>query len=417
MSRQFTCTFEDDNIVTVGGTMWSAAGGASVTVVQTNPHSGLRHLRQPGAASGAGSPRKDLQTFRTGGTIWYREYWNPDVLPTSGTTTFVCAARSSGSAAVWHVSHVRADNTLVLVNDANTGTQIATTATISVDTWYRIEVEHVIHLTTGSLTLKLFLGNSTVPLDTVTLDGVAHAGEPTITGNVQQYIPGTPASVNQGQVWFVDDIAINDNTNPGDGSNMSWCGPANGFLLKPNRDIAPSEWTPLSGTDHFAMVDDLPGTCDDDGSYIFTAVSPNEDDFGLTAIPADVPSDAVFLLADTAMRARGDATTPDVQVSFWDSAAWSSGPVYTLSASYSGSNTSQHCVTNLAGKTKADGANFKIGVQLLSDESCFVTAMWTQVEWLESDVAAPVIRARSPQFYPAKPGGQRFPSGITAVKH
>lgn len=62
---------------------------------------------------------------------------------------------------------------------------------------------------------------------------------------------------------YFDDIALNDTS--GDADN-SWCGDGHVELLKPNLDGDTLQWTPSSGSDHYAMVDDVPP--DDDTTYV-----------------------------------------------------------------------------------------------------------------------------------------------------
>jgi hypothetical protein len=385
--RLFTCGFEENNLFTPGasGTTWTAAPGGSVTIVTTTtPHSGLYHLRCPAGSSGAAGPRKDLASARTSGTLYVRAYWKPQTLPTSGTTTKIFSAQTSGSAAQWSVEHVRADNTIRLVNTANSSTIASTTASVTAGTWYRLEVRHLISTSVGELELRLYDGDNTATMTggTALLNG-SGSGEPTTTANIQQFFFGPNVSVNQGQLWYLDDLAINDTA--GSFQN-SWCGPGKITLAIATVDGGgfANSWTPSTGTDHFALVDDLPGTPDEDTTYISTSTAGALDWFRLTNL-TEPPSTATLIVAETNGRLRGNGVTPQVRLKFYDSVSTLRGPTYTLTVSYAPATTANVLVSNLAGKTVADANSyFRHGIELIDALDCRCTALWTYIEWLEA---------------------------------
>jgi hypothetical protein len=78
--------------------------------------------------------------------------------------------------------------------------------------------------------------------------------------------------------WF-DDIAVNDTSGP---TENSWCGPGGVYLLKPNADQSPLEWSPSAGTTHYALVNETPVNIND---YIYAETPGTADRFGLSDLP------------------------------------------------------------------------------------------------------------------------------------
>ncbi len=78
--------------------------------------------------------------------------------------------------------------------------------------------------------------------------------------------------------WF-DDIAVNDTSGP---TENSWCGPGGVYLLKPNADQSPLEWSPSAGTTHYTLVNEIPVNIND---YIYAETPGTADRFGLSDLP------------------------------------------------------------------------------------------------------------------------------------
>jgi hypothetical protein len=91
------------------------------------------------------------------------------------------------------------------------------------------------------------------------IDGVTDFSYSGNTGatNIRTFWLMGPASVN---AWWMDDIALNDAT--GSFEN-SYPGLGGIFFLKPNGDGAQSDFTPSEGSDHYALVDDVPANTTD----------------------------------------------------------------------------------------------------------------------------------------------------------
>jgi hypothetical protein len=377
MGRLFTCGFEEGSNGT--STMWTTRSTGSTLTTTGTPHSGLYHCEVQTNNLGV---TKNLGSDHTGGTFYTRFYWKPATLPTSGTNTPICQITSGGGAAAVIVYHVRADNTLLLYQGVAPNNSIATTATVTAGTYYRIELELVMSNTTGTLTLRLYQGDSTTVM---TGGDKSITGIDTIPSNIR--IWGFPnLAVDNGQLWYYDDIAINKVD--ASGVQDSWAGPGKIALQIGNADVT-TGWTPGTGTTHFTLLDDVPGTPTDDtaSDYIFSATATSIDWLGLPGLPAEVPTGAALVLAAVNARHRGVAVTPTIRLKFYDGATIFNGTYITTATTYASSAAQLTTVTmqltvNLAGKTKADATTFRHGVELGDSLEARVSCMWTDVEWL-----------------------------------
>jgi hypothetical protein len=151
-----------------------------------------------------------------------------------------------------------------------------------------------------------------------------------------------------------------------------------------------TEWTPNTGTTHWDLLDDFPGTigtlvtADDDTTYVAGATAGIEEWVSLPGLPAEVPSDADLILAHTGGRLKGNAVTPQVRLGFWDGATTFRGATYTLTTSYVTANTANTVVTDISSKTKADSVNFQHGAEVIDSLEARMTVIYTNIEWLEA---------------------------------
>jgi hypothetical protein len=378
MSRLFTSGFEGFNLTSIG---WTATAGTAPTITTTTPHSGT-YVLETAATAAQSNVRADLVTsIAAGKYTWTRFYFRgADVTP--GTNTIIARSTSSGAVVAWTVT-LNTDGTLTLTNGVTSTTASITTA-LANDTWYRILVYHFIDNTAGQLNLWLYLGNSTTELDR-TPD---ITGEDTLPANVGRWYFGKLSAV--AGTYLYDDIAIVDDV-AGNGETGTDPGPGNTYLAVPNFDGTPAQWTPSTGSDHYAVINDLPGT-PNDTAYLSTAVTSNEDWFYLTSAPAAMPANAIIKCVDVSARAHGNATTPDMRVAFYDGTTRTDGPTATLTTSAAALTMRQHLVVRPTSHTKTNAASYSIAIESLSSLDTRVTALWINVEWIESSVpvASPV---------------------------
>lgn len=365
-NRLFTCGFEENDITTT--LMWSNVG-AGASIQTTTPHSGTYHAQLSGTSGKI--IRRDLQTSLSSGTVYVRWYWRANSF---SSTSRIFSNRSGGSTPAAQVS-VTTSGTVTLTN-AITTTATTSSATLSVDTLYRFELDHAIADAGGSMVLRFYAGDNASPLETLTI-----SSEDTLPSNVSQFA-FEESAVSASITSRFDDIAINDsagsfqNTAPGKGSI---------YLLAPNSEVSTS-FTPLSGTDNHLMVDDVPGAADDDTTYNSHGTANAEDRLGLTSLGGEVGSGDTIVLADVYGRIRGDTTTGthNMRMLIWDEGGTqTNGPTTVLndSTAFALMGTNDHLVLNTSGKTKANLDSFDVGYEPLTASNTFVTAVWVNVEW------------------------------------
>lgn len=166
------------------------------------------------------------------------EFWSGN----EGTGTILCALYVRGSAETTFIDY----NTTA----HNTG------VTLTAGVWYFLELKVVFNATTGSAELRVG-GTSEYTQSSLNTCGPYTSG---------------PLSVRHGAtswVWFLDDVAVYDTAaHPDDGGSnslMDFTGPWRMRTVRPNADTAQDDWTPSSGVDNYAMVDDQDN--DEDATY------------------------------------------------------------------------------------------------------------------------------------------------------
>lgn len=133
--------------------------------------------------------------------------------------------------------------------DITPGTLIATgSVAIRAGLWYVLEGHVVIDDETGEFTLKV---------NAVTDISFSGDTQGTALDSVRSWQAIGPVG---GGYLYVDDIAFNDET--GSFEN-SYPGLGGVFFLKTNGDGATTEFTPSAGSDHYALVDDVPANTTD----------------------------------------------------------------------------------------------------------------------------------------------------------
>jgi len=149
------------------------------------------------------------------------------------------------------------------------GSIVATGIYPFVDSYWHLIDMHIAIGTSGSLQCKLdgvmdmdysgnTRGNSETQVDRVYFDSGFHLG----------FYP----------THYFDDIAMNDLNGSDDNT---WCGDGHVELLRPNAEGSLDEWTPSSGSVHYAMVDDFPPNGDTD--YVGTILPNKQELFNLSA--------------------------------------------------------------------------------------------------------------------------------------
>ena len=152
-----------------------------------------------------------------------------------------------------------------ILNVLSGGTNIGSgTTALGAGSWYYIEWQTYAHTSSGSFAVKLD-GNAEASATNVNTD--AAWGD---DGNNQLRLWG------ETQVSF-DDVYILDNASP---NNTFW-GDTKVVAVYPTADATYEQWTPTSGVDHYALVDESTPNVTD---YIYTSVNGNNDSFTVQSI-------------------------------------------------------------------------------------------------------------------------------------
>lgn len=166
-----------------------------------------------------------------------------------------------------------------------TGTVVASTAagTVSAGRYYRIEVK--VASIGGTADVDVWLGDSTAWTQIFNESSVDAASGSTSYGSV--YLRAGPANAAD---W--DDVLLLD----GSGTRANdVVGDVRAATLAPTSDGGLMEWTPSTGTDGYAMVDDPAPGGPVDTDYIQAAAAPLEARFGLESLPSS--ASAVHMVA------------------------------------------------------------------------------------------------------------------------
>jgi len=197
-----------------------------------------------------------------------------------------------------------------------TSTVLGTSAAslVSASTWHYVELEFVISDTVGEMRVYL---DGTQILNLTNVD--TRNGSPTTVQNV--VLSSANGSV-PSLATDIDDLYITNST--------TRLGERRVETIRPNADTSEKDFTPLSGTDNFAMVDDT--TCDGDTTYV-QASTAGDLDLYTTAGLSSTPT-AISAVQITAFALKTDATTREIALSVKSGATSSDGSNYALAASY-----------------------------------------------------------------------------------
>lgn len=372
-ARLFTSGFETDNFTE---TEWSAVSGA--TLVTTPVRSGTYAVK----AFGNDNAYKQLPSAKTSGTLFYR--WTVLVQALPSATGWMISVRNIGSLEAFAL-RLTPTGIVEVWDDIGSTVRISSATQLATDTWYTLEVRHLISDTVGEYELRIDGTNEGSASGFDTLPG---AGVGRITAGTPSF--GTSFS-------YFDDIAINDDT--GSFQN-SWAGPGKIALIKPDSDVTVT-WTrtPANCNDaslNYQCVDEVPGTPNDATDYnVASTITGRLERLGLTDLPAEVPSNATIIAVDVYARVGSNGTSSRrMQLELWnESGGQTGGPIFDVNINgWKILATSDHLVFDASGKTKANINSFNAGYEPRTDSEARerrVTALWVNVEWLESAAPSP----------------------------
>ena len=128
--------------------------------------------------------------------------------------------------------------------------------------------------------------SSPIPVTATTATGVNTQATGNASAN-QLVLFGGGLGVGESIVNYFDDLYLCD----GLGSvNNTFLGDIRVQALLPTSDGAATDWTPSAGSDHYALVNEVPS--DGDASYVASATPGDIDEYGVT--PIAVASGTVF---------------------------------------------------------------------------------------------------------------------------
>jgi hypothetical protein len=184
---------------------------------------------------------------------------------------FEVGLNNSGQIIMLHGTHnsVTAAREIILGGDRNVVFQ---------NGWYYMEVEYLAHATAGYCKCRIdgverlvYTGNT---LNTTASDS---------SFNAMRISPGNSYSLGVGfPTTWVDDMYYLSREGTNFNDYQGDCVVVSRF---PNVDVAPNQMTPLSGTAHYAMVNQ---TFDDDATYLSTLLNAQEEWFGAPNLPSSV---------------------------------------------------------------------------------------------------------------------------------
>lgn len=191
-------------------------------------------------------------------------------LTTNNWTGTTFALRSGGTALL---SLTRNASGYLEIRSGFGGTLLATGITpITTDKWYLVELHFKLADSGGIAELRID-GNLEC-----TFVGDTKPGSETTFDNLYW------SSWGSGPQCYYDDVVVNDVS----GSiNNNYPGGVKLALLKPTADGVTKEWTPSFGSDHYALVDEVPPSASD---YLRATAIDLIDLFGLEDLPAEAQS-------------------------------------------------------------------------------------------------------------------------------
>lgn len=138
------------------------------------------------------------------------------------------------------------------------------------DTWMSIQVKLIISATVGQVIIKV---------NGVTIFNLTNQN--TGTSDINKILLGGAGNY---QGWSYDNLWILNAT--GSHSNDFPLGVMRVAAMVPTSDATPNQFTPSTGTDHFALVDDAQS--DDDTSYVYSETPGHVERFGISAAPGTI---------------------------------------------------------------------------------------------------------------------------------
>lgn len=200
------------------------------------------------------------------------------------------------------------NGTIRAIRGGQFGTLLGTSSAISTGVWHYLEFEFTRNSSTGSLT--------------ITMDGtniLAVTGQNTGGESVNEVrIKGAANSSNTDY----DDVYITD--------TAAKLGECRVETLVPSADTGDKDWTASTGSDNYAVVDELPSNADTD--YVSSATPGDVDLYALTDLSASPVS--IKAVKATVVARKDDVTTREVRTKLKSGGTTSDGATRGVGTSY-----------------------------------------------------------------------------------
>ncbi len=197
-------------------------------------------------------------------------FYNAEILPASTITSTIFQAMNSASGAAFSLK-VKSDNVTLQIVDNDATTHDADT-TMSKDTWHYIEIEW--KQTTAGYG-KVYLDGNLV-IDTGTVDMAGFTFFETWGFRIGFGCAG--GNQTGGNNLAIDDIYEMEI----DGvEHTAPLGASRVLAMRPTSDATPNDWTPSTGSDNYALIDETDVSTTD---YVDATATTNDDHYGLSAI-------------------------------------------------------------------------------------------------------------------------------------
>jgi hypothetical protein len=365
------------DIVTEFDTRSSSTGQSYDSTVK---HSGTDSCKFTATSAATRFLRRTLATAMGNGEHLYVSlYYEPtDYYDTQAALFY----ERTTSTAVGGIVQLNTSGNVVLKNSVTSTTQTSSMA-LSLSIMYRLEYHNTILNSGGSMTLGIFAGDSTTALETLTI-----SAEDTLNVDIKYLVFGNADVSSANFTQYYDDIVVNDGA--GSAPFNAAPGPHKICLLTPNADTSVA-WTKAGGTPagtNYGGVNGIPGTPVDATNFNTDAQATNVDRLGLSAMPAEVTSDATIISADVYARVSAASTATSMLLRIWDQAGTpTDGPSISLpSSTWKILSTVEHLAYNASGKTKANFDSFDVGYigGAADGYTKQIGDLWVNVEWLEA---------------------------------
>lgn len=180
--------------------------------------------------------------------------WYGTILNQASVTEFLLRLRNSTDGVAHNIRWGASGEVQICSSGSGTVLAQSSAGAVSAAKWQFIEVYYK-PLTSGGVT-TVWVDNTQV---------VTYTGNNTVTVEAVDAIQILPTISNSGQSpIYVDDLYVLNTTGT---VNISRLGDCRVITLPANADTTRNDFTPLTGTDNYAMVDEVP-IIDDDTSYV-----------------------------------------------------------------------------------------------------------------------------------------------------